>query len=194
MLQIDVKIPLIITGYSLGGSIASLFTLWLLDSIYSEATERPICITFGSPLLGDQAFQGAISERPTWFSCFLHLISNRDPVPKTLVTPNTSPNYMPFGRTIFLSDLGCSCFEESKSALKVIEAVSSVCPSSDIINYGEILQELRNIAISGENEKEGESDSNTLREGITLQIQAATEVIFFLLLLSSLLHTYCMTN
>lgn len=179
MLQIiNVKNPLIITGHSLGGSVASLFTLWLLDSIYSEATERPICITFGSPLLGDQAFQGAISERPTWFSCFLHFISNRDPIPKTLVTPNTSPTYMPFGRIIFLSDSGCACFEESRSALKVLEAVRSGGPSLDIINYGQLLQKLKDMAISGKNENEGYSDSNTLQEGITMQIKAATKVMF----------------
>lgn len=169
--QIDVKSPLIITGHSLGGSIASLFTLWLLDSIYSKTSKRPLCITFGSPLVGDNAFQEAISEHPTWISCFLHIISNHDPIPTALVT---STCYMPFGTTLFLSDSGAACFDESGSVLELIKAMSSGDLSLEIVDYGGILKKLKCKAISGENELVGEPEINTLREGITLQVQAAT--------------------
>ncbi|XP_027153539.1 senescence-associated carboxylesterase 101 isoform X1 [Coffea eugenioides] len=60
--------PLIITGQSMGGSIASLFTLWLLGDIPTKATKRPLCVTFGSPLLvGTFLF---CSERDGDSACF----------------------------------------------------------------------------------------------------------------------------
>lgn len=52
---------LIITGVALGGSIASLFTLLLLESIDSK-NKKPICITFGSLLIGDKILQQAKSQ------------------------------------------------------------------------------------------------------------------------------------
>ena len=68
---------LIITGYSMGGSVASLFTLCLLEVInLSKPKCRPICITFGSPLIGGFGLQHSM-----WNSFFLHVVSNQDPVP-----------------------------------------------------------------------------------------------------------------
>ncbi|XP_034704023.1 senescence-associated carboxylesterase 101-like [Vitis riparia] len=63
---------LIITGHSLGGSVASLFTLCLLEVInISKPKCCPICITFGSPLIGDFGLQHS-----NWNSFFLHSISS----------------------------------------------------------------------------------------------------------------------
>ncbi|KAK4710527.1 hypothetical protein R3W88_005040 [Solanum pinnatisectum] len=74
--------PLIINGVSLGGSVASLFTLWLLK----DNNKRPTCFTFGSPLLGDSGLQQAISERPSWNSSFLYIVPNQDPIPRSLIS------------------------------------------------------------------------------------------------------------
>ncbi|XP_057436433.1 senescence-associated carboxylesterase 101-like, partial [Lotus japonicus] len=52
---------LIVTGHGLGGSIASLFTISLLDNIGS-GKKHPLCITFGSPLVGDKKLKQAISR------------------------------------------------------------------------------------------------------------------------------------
>ncbi|CBI34971.3 unnamed protein product, partial [Vitis vinifera] len=61
---------LIITGHSMGGSVASLFTLCLLEVInISKPKCRPICITFGSPLIGDFGLQHS-----NWNSFFLHVV------------------------------------------------------------------------------------------------------------------------
>ncbi|GKB47211.1 senescence-associated carboxylesterase 101-like protein, partial [Tanacetum coccineum] len=64
--------PLVVTGRSLGGYLAILFSLWLQHAVDMKEShgyrnnKRPICITFGSPLVGDGALQRAISEHPQW--------------------------------------------------------------------------------------------------------------------------------
>ncbi|KAK4488484.1 hypothetical protein RD792_004248 [Penstemon davidsonii] len=157
-MQIGNSSPLIITGHDLGGSIASLFTLWILDTILpSSSSKRPLCITFGSPLLGDIYFQKAISERPTWNSSFFHVVSNKDLVPhlfisQTNVTSGSSTSlniaYRPFGTYFLCSELGCACFEEPDSILELL--VTSMGsnfalhqPNSlQITDYGMILEHL----------------------------------------------------
>ena len=88
-MQIDNSKPLIITKNSLGGSVATLFTLSLLEKFKISTTKCPLCITFGSPLIGDKGLQEAISNYPTWNSCFLHVVSNKDPVPRVLINGYT---------------------------------------------------------------------------------------------------------
>ncbi|XP_052194980.1 senescence-associated carboxylesterase 101 isoform X2 [Diospyros lotus] len=119
---------LIVTGHSIGGSIAVLFTLWLLESIPQKDLGSRLCITFGSPLIGDNGFQQAISERPTWNSRFLHVVCDRDPIPRLFVSPrNVDPIsnasfYMPFGTFLLCSESGCACFEEPESVLDLMLA------------------------------------------------------------------------
>ncbi|KAK2973406.1 hypothetical protein RJ640_011640 [Escallonia rubra] len=184
-LQIDTSSPLIITGRSLGGSIASLFTLWLLDRIDPRKSKRPICITFGSPLLGDKAFQQAISERATWVSCFLHVISNQDPIPRVFVSPETTSltaqstrstsRYVPFGTTLFCSELGCASFEEPGTILQLMAKMSLKSLGANqglqIFDYGGVLKSLKSNAIL---RKVGNASEviNQSRTGIILLLQA----------------------
>ncbi|KAG4383364.1 hypothetical protein GLYMA_13G069000v4 [Glycine max] len=128
--KIDSSPRLIVTGYGVGGPIASLFTLSLLGNKKkkddkkksSEKKKPPLCITFGSPLVGNNKFQEAISRSSTWSSCFLHVVSIKDPVPKRL-NPQTSA-YMPFGTFLFCSDINSTCFENPESVLEIL--VSSI--------------------------------------------------------------------
>ena len=112
---------LIITGHSLGGSIASLFTLWMLDSIDLSKTKPPLCITFGSPLIGDIGLHNAINQYPTWNSCFLHVVSNQDPTPRIFIPHN----YNPFGTFLICSASGCACFEDPESILQLLNVTAS---------------------------------------------------------------------
>nr|XP_015879210.2 senescence-associated carboxylesterase 101-like isoform X2 [Ziziphus jujuba var. spinosa] len=117
--------PLIITGHCLGGSIASLFTLWMLDSMVLSKTKRPLCITFGSPLIGDSSLQKAIFQSQTWNSCFLHVVSNQDPVPRIFLHHNPVHQtgvYKPFGTFLICSELGCACFAHTDSVLELLPA------------------------------------------------------------------------
>ncbi|KAB2623731.1 senescence-associated carboxylesterase 101-like [Pyrus ussuriensis x Pyrus communis] len=53
---------ILITGHSFGGSVATLFTLWLLQSLDLSKAKRPLCITFGSPLIGDEQLRQCVSQ------------------------------------------------------------------------------------------------------------------------------------
>ncbi|XP_059670214.1 senescence-associated carboxylesterase 101-like isoform X1 [Cornus florida] len=171
---LDGTTPIIITGHSIGGSIASLFTLWLLESISpkGKAIKRPLCITFGSPLVGDYGFQQAILERPTWTSCFLHVASNCDPIPKLFVSTSQNGGYQPFGTFLLCSESGCACFEEPESVSELLVAMrSDGVGNQDPNNYTRILECLKSKAIcKGSSGLTGMS--STLRGGIITQLEA----------------------
>ncbi|CAN4081899.1 unnamed protein product [Withania somnifera] len=185
--QLTSNQPLIVTGHSLGGSVASLFTLWLLDSLPSYGVQRILCITFGSPILGNSGFQKAISEHPTWRSIFLHVVSDKDPVPGYLISDHnasaatlTAPTcYMPFGTYLFCSESGFSCFEEPQSILELLMLMSSRCAGSEnlnncsqVIDYGHVLEQLKNKSICRGISELPDSISNPLQVGTYLVLEA----------------------
>uniref|UniRef100_A0A0D6QTK3 Fungal lipase-like domain-containing protein n=1 Tax=Araucaria cunninghamii TaxID=56994 RepID=A0A0D6QTK3_ARACU len=78
---------IVFTGHSVGGAVAALATVWLLEKrADSYSHDPPICITFGSPLLGDDKFGQAI-RRERWAAQFYHVISRFDIVPRILLSP-----------------------------------------------------------------------------------------------------------
>ncbi|PSR87609.1 Senescence-associated carboxylesterase, partial [Actinidia chinensis var. chinensis] len=174
--------PLIVTGNSIGGSIASLFTLWLLESVSPTDTKRPLCITFGSPLLGDNGLQAAILERPTWNSCFLHVASNQDPIPKLFASPHNAlaiesnshaSIYKPFGTILLCSKSGCACFEDPESTLDLM--VTNQVPNEglQISHYGVILETLKcSVICRGISELGEWNNVSPLQTGIFEQIEA----------------------
>ncbi|XP_056176846.1 senescence-associated carboxylesterase 101-like [Syzygium oleosum] len=116
------SVPYIITGHCLGGSIASLFTLWILNKLDATKRTLPLCITFGSPLLGDSAFQQAISQYSTWNSCFLHVVHKDDCFPRLFLhPPTTNPSqYKPFCTFLLCSESGAACFEAPESVMELL--------------------------------------------------------------------------
>lgn len=168
--------PLIVTGHSLGGSIASLFTLWLLDNIKrtSNRNKLPLCITFGSPLLGDQGLQRAISEHSKWNSFFLHVAANKDLVPRIFSSSQPSPWYKPFGTFFFCSELGCNCVDDPEVVSRLLK--STVTPVSaeemGIDDYCGIVKRLKSRLILREDSQLGRPVLPPLRLGIILQLKA----------------------
>lgn len=129
MWQIDNSKPVIITGHALGGSIASLFTLIVLDSIAAMASAMkrpPLCITFGSPLLGDAAFQRAISRSSTWNSCFVHVASLLDPLPASFLPTNQCK---PFGTFLLCSHEASACLNHPDSVLDLLLLAAAMASS-----------------------------------------------------------------
>ena len=142
IMQIDNSKPLLITGNSLGGSIASLLTLSLLEKFNFTNTKRPLCITFGSPLIGDEGLQSAISNYLAWNSCFLHVVSNQDPIPRVLIN-----GYKPFGTFLLCLELGCSCFEDPQTILELLMVAYLGSPENQDPNkvfesYGTFMEHL----------------------------------------------------
>ncbi|CAA7031362.1 unnamed protein product [Microthlaspi erraticum] len=122
----------IITGAALGGSVASLFTLWLLETIEPKL-KRPLCITFGSPLIGDASLQ-QILDHSVWNSCFLHVAD------ATQQTPITA-GFKPFGTFLICFDSQCICIEDPDAVLELLTGDTN----TDLLgwrDYGEVLRRL----------------------------------------------------
>ncbi|KAE8790915.1 lipase-like PAD4 [Hordeum vulgare] len=80
----------VFTGHSLGGAIAALAALHYLciTSLSSPCSPSPpvLCVTFGSPLLGNEALSRAIL-RERWGGNFCNVVSQHDVVPRLLFCP-----------------------------------------------------------------------------------------------------------
>jgi len=76
--------PIIFVGHSLGGAVATLATLWVLEKRLRQSS--PFCITFGCPLVGDERLVEAVG-RENWGGNFFHVISQHDIVPRMLLAP-----------------------------------------------------------------------------------------------------------
>ncbi|KAJ7957056.1 Lipase-like PAD4 [Quillaja saponaria] len=78
----------VITGHSIGGTTASLCALWLLSYLQanSSSSTSVLCITFGSPLLGNESLSKAIL-RERWGGNFCHVVSKHDIMPRLLFAP-----------------------------------------------------------------------------------------------------------
>ncbi|KAI5443228.1 senescence-associated carboxylesterase 101 isoform X1 [Lathyrus oleraceus] len=163
--------PLIVTGKGLGGSIASLFTISLLDNIGSTKN-RPLCVTFGSPLVGDKKLQQAISRSSYWNSCFLNIVSCKDPLPRLFIA-----NHVPFGTFLFCSDSDSTCFENPDSNLEIILTLSKVHDQNQGFlsdEYGNIVEKLRRNAVFKDSSIPAgdRTRSDSLVIGISLQLHA----------------------
>ncbi|KAM4072957.1 hypothetical protein ACB094_11G179100 [Castanea mollissima] len=167
--------PLIITGNSLGGSVATLFTLSLLEKFNFSKNKGPFCITFGSPLIGDENLQEAISKYEAWNSRFLHVVSDQDPIPRVLIN-----GYQPSGTFLFYSKLGCSCFEDHQTILELLTATNSGTPKDQDPNkvfesYGTFVKDLnRKVICKDTTDDESLIDWTTtpFRAGIITQLVA----------------------
>ncbi|OMP08762.1 Sulfatase [Corchorus olitorius] len=177
--------PLIITGHSLGGSVASLFTLWLLESLDVTAAKHPLCLTFGSPLVGDKGFQQAISEHPVWTSCFLHVAASEDPIPGLFITPHYLNNkglssqsifYKPFGTFLLCCETGCSCSDNPEAVIELLKAMPLGKNSGNeerlIVDYGRIVENLESLIIFKGISQLNDFIPTSLRAGTILQLGA----------------------
>ncbi|MFS7970660.1 putative carboxylesterase [Helianthus anomalus] len=167
---------LIITGSGLGGYLAILSTLRLHHAIDveesngSKKTKRPICITFGSPLIGDKDFKSAIDERPQWKSSFLNVVARKDPIASFF---SSETRYKPFGTFLFCVESGGhAAFEDQDSILSVLEAMKSLNDdNSQVYDYTNVLSSIRRKVLYRGVSELGEFNLNPLRAGITLQLK-----------------------
>ena len=75
---------IIFVGHSLGGAVATLATLWVLEKRLRQSS--PFCITFGCPLVGDVGLVEPVG-RENWTRKFCHVVSKHDIVPWMLLVP-----------------------------------------------------------------------------------------------------------
>ncbi|KAI3786034.1 hypothetical protein L1987_45161 [Smallanthus sonchifolius] len=166
----DLKSPLIVTGWGLGGYLAILTTLWLQSTMFQEESKRPICITFGSPLIGDEALQKAISQRPQWESCFLNVVAMTDYVAGFVPSKG---KYKPFGSFLFCTESGGhAAFEDSEAILAVLNTMPLPRGANLENDYENDLKSIRRKKVLCRGVSElGEFNSKPLLEGIRLQFK-----------------------
>ncbi|KAK9067264.1 hypothetical protein SSX86_014590 [Deinandra increscens subsp. villosa] len=174
-----INTPLIITGSGLGGYLAILSTLRLQHAIDveesingSKKTKRPICITFGSPLVGDASFQCAIAERPKWKSSFLNVVARKDPVASFFSSIDDTP-YKPLGTFLFCTESGGhAAFEDQDLIMAILDVMRlSNADNSQVCDYTDVLSSMRKKVMYRGVPGVGELDLNLLRAGITLQLK-----------------------
>lgn len=186
--QIGNSISLVITGHCLGGSVASLFTLWLLESFNRPGTKRPLCITFGAPLIGDKGLQQAISQHLMWNSSFLHVAASQDLVPRFFISPynpdameidSQTGIYKPFGIFLLCSEYGCTSLEDPEAVYEVLAAMGletarNQTPNEQwhMIYYDTIVERLMSTVSFKGISQLSEIIECPLRAGIVLQLQA----------------------
>ncbi|XP_010029233.1 senescence-associated carboxylesterase 101 isoform X2 [Eucalyptus grandis] len=171
------SIPHIITGDYLGGSIASLFTLWLLRTLDSATKNRPLCITFGSPLIGDDGFQQAISQYSTWNSCFLHVAHMDDSFPRLFLLSTAEQSlYRPFGTFLLCSDSGGACFEAPDTIIELLTLMSQErnggTADSQNFNYKSVIECLERRLICKNHSAFSVLDADSFKAGINAQVAA----------------------
>ncbi|GMJ05966.1 enhanced disease susceptibility 1 [Hibiscus trionum] len=85
------KRKIVFTGHSSGGAVAILATVWFLEQYLKpeKTSMSPLCVTFGSPLVGDFIFNHALT-RENWSQYFLHFVMRYDIVPRILLAPLSS--------------------------------------------------------------------------------------------------------
>ncbi|KAM1357907.1 hypothetical protein ACFX2I_045021 [Malus domestica] len=174
----------LVTGQSFGGAVATLFTLWLLESLDLSKVKRPLCIAFGSPLIGDKQFGQCVLQFPLWSSCFLNVASIDDPVLQFFQTASQASGYKPFGTFLLCSSSGGSCFEDPDAILQLLVETSSRCAQNPGLNsgiqlfdYGKILNDLKTKALSRDVFELVEEDRVPLKAGIKTQLAAILGVL-----------------
>ncbi|KAI3435454.1 uncharacterized protein J3R85_006061 [Psidium guajava] len=81
---------IILTGHSFGATTASLTALWLLSRLQPAASPISVlCLTFGTPLLGNASLPRAIL-RERWGGSFCNVVSKLDVVPRLFFAPLAS--------------------------------------------------------------------------------------------------------
>lgn len=79
------------TGHSMGGAIAALATLWMLDKQQQQPGKPKSfsCISFGFPLIGDETLARGV-RRKGWTDQFCHVVLGRDVISRVLLAPSIS--------------------------------------------------------------------------------------------------------
>lgn len=124
---INTSKSIVITGHSIGGAIASLLTLWLLCRLQTICSV--ICITFGSPMLGNESFSRAILQQ-RWAGYFCHVVSQNDIVPRLFFAPSCSFQFISEENK---TQLLCVVLDSLGVVSKGEYKKSSFCPSGSYL-------------------------------------------------------------
>jgi enhanced disease susceptibility 1 protein len=131
------KKQIVFAGHSSGGPVAILATLWTMEHYLTPKSQggiHPLCITFGSPLVGNHIFSHA-TRREDWSKYFFHFVLRYDIVPRILLAPLSSFDQK-FETVSQIIDPKNKSFM-SESSLKRIASISDFKTISDF--YFEVM-------------------------------------------------------
>ncbi|EOA23755.1 hypothetical protein CARUB_v10016967mg [Capsella rubella] len=157
----------VITGHSTGGALAALTALWLLSQP-SPPSFRLICITFGSPLLGNQSLSTSIS-RSRLAHNFCHVVSIHDHVPRS-----SNELFWPFGTYLFCSDNGGVCLDNVDSVRRMFQVLNAtVTPNiEEHQRYEHYVFTLSHMFLKSRSFLDGNIPENSYEAGLALAVEA----------------------
>ncbi|MCO5612054.1 hypothetical protein L7F22_066316 [Adiantum nelumboides] len=129
----------VLTGHSLGGAVASLLTLRLLESTGRWCHEQVQCYTFGSPFFADYQLASYINMR--YKRHFVHLVSRNDFVPKVMPVAYILYSLWaglqvgPLEDVFHCARLGMLVLEMMKMRLKITERVRLLAVASQALAW-----------------------------------------------------------
>ncbi|XP_047316970.1 lipase-like PAD4 isoform X2 [Impatiens glandulifera] len=169
---------IVFTGHSIGGVLASLSALWFLSSLQTTKSNMSVlCVTFGSPFLGNETLSRAILEQ-RWGGNFCHVVAKQDiNVLTTLISSQIHFSLWPFGGYMFCSRQGAIFLENATSVVKMIHLMVKTVDHNldhdqDHLNYGDYIGKLSFQFLRREDRfiEEGKSSYET---GIILALQSS---------------------
>nr|ABR46049.1 phytoalexin deficient 4 [Arabidopsis thaliana] len=157
----------VITGHSTGGALAAFTALWLLSQS-SPPSFRVFCITFGSPLLGNQSLSTSIS-RSRLAHNFCHVVSIHDLVPRS-----SNEQFWPFGTYLFCSDKGGVCLDNAGSVRLMFNILNTTATQNTEEHqwYGHYVFTLSHMFLKSRSFLGGSIPDNSYQAGVALAVEA----------------------
>ncbi|CAN6977163.1 unnamed protein product [Brassica rapa subsp. trilocularis] len=166
-LELEETKQVVITGHSTGGALAALTALWLLSQP-SPPPFRLLCITFGSPLLGNQSFSFSVS-RSRLAHKFCQVVSIHDLVPR-----GNDDRFWPFGTYLFCSDSGGLCLENADSVCGMFRILNSTGTPKieEHQGYGYYVSTLSHQFLISRSSCGGRISDNSYEAGVALAVES----------------------
>uniref|UniRef100_A0A1J3DBT1 Lipase-like PAD4 n=1 Tax=Noccaea caerulescens TaxID=107243 RepID=A0A1J3DBT1_NOCCA len=164
-LEPEGKKRVVITGHSTGGAQAALTALWLLSQP-SPPSFRLLCITFGSPLLGNQSLSSAIS-RSRLAHNFCHVVSIYDLAPR-----RNDDRFWPFGTYLFCSENGGVCLDNAASVRRMFQILNTTTGTPNIEDYGHYVFTLSHQFLKSRSFLGGNISDNSYKAGVELAVES----------------------
>ncbi|CAH8337677.1 unnamed protein product [Eruca vesicaria subsp. sativa] len=166
-LELEKTKQVVITGHSTGGALAALTALWLL----SQPSPPPfglLCITFGSPLLGNQSLSSSVS-RSRLAHKFCHVVSIHDLIPR-----GNDDRFWPFGTYLFCSDSGGLCLDNADSVRRMFCILNSTGTRNieEHQRYGHYVSTLSHQFLISRSFHGRNISSNSYEAGVALAVES----------------------
>ncbi|KAF8099747.1 hypothetical protein N665_0237s0002 [Sinapis alba] len=166
-LELEETKQVVITGHSTGGALAALTALWLLSQP-SPLPFRLLCITFGSPLLGNQSLSSSVS-RSRLAHKFCHVVSVHDHIPR-----GNDDQFWPFGTYLFCSDSGGLCLDNADSVRGMFRILNSTGTPNieEHQRYGHYVSTLSHQFLISRSFHGGNISDNSYEAGVALAVES----------------------